>query len=174
MSQTQLTKIPGLLLKKSKVYVDERGTFRQEALRNDLPNGFFQANRSVSKKGVIRGLHFQTGTFAQGKLVSCLRGRIFDVAVDLRKGSTSYGEWYGIELSPENGLQLAIPEGFAHGFQSLEDNSEVLYFCFGAGYHYEAESGVRFDDPDIGVEWPLQDPILSEKDINLKYLRENA
>ncbi|MGL4637396.1 MAG: dTDP-4-dehydrorhamnose 3,5-epimerase [Beijerinckiaceae bacterium] len=127
---------------------------------------FVQDNHSMSAEtGVLRGLHFQTPPFAQDKLVRCLRGRIFDVAVDLRKGSPTYGRWVGVELSAENGRQMFVPVGFAHGFLTLEANTEVAYKV-SALYAPEHDAGLRWDDPDIAVAWPDVGtaPVLSAKD----------
>jgi dTDP-4-dehydrorhamnose 3,5-epimerase len=126
---------------------------------------FVQDNHSMSAAaGVLRGLHFQTPPFAQDKLVRCVRGRIFDVAVDVRKGSPTYGQWVGAELSADNGRQLFVPVGFAHGFLTLEANCEVTYKV-SAPYAPQHDAGLRWDDPDIAVGWPSSaPPILSDKD----------
>jgi len=134
---------------------------------------FVQDNQSKSRKGVLRGLHFQHN-FPQGKLVRVTKGEVFDVAVDLRKKSKTYGKWYGVILSEENKKQLYIPEGFAHGFLVLSDEAEFVYKCTDY-YHPEDEGGIRWDDPDIGIEWPLQqieEVLLSEKDKKWSTLKE--
>lgn len=126
---------------------------------------FVQDNQSCSKKGVLRGLHFQYA-HSQGKLVRVLKGEVFDVAVDLRKNSPTFGQWYGVTLSEENKKQFYIPEGFAHGFLVLSDIAEFTYKCTDY-YHPEAEGGIIWNDPQIGIEWPLtpgEAVILSEKD----------
>ncbi|MGB4611341.1 MAG: dTDP-4-dehydrorhamnose 3,5-epimerase, partial [Methanothermobacter thermautotrophicus] len=135
---------------------------------------FVQDNESMSVRGVLRGLHFQREK-PQGKLVRVIRGEIFDVAVDLRKNSDTYGEWTGVRLSDENRREFFIPEGFAHGFLALSDECIVNYKCTEL-YHPEYDSGIPWDDPDIGIDWPLEmvdDLIISEKDRNWKPLREN-
>ncbi|MBY6016076.1 dTDP-4-dehydrorhamnose 3,5-epimerase [Qipengyuania gaetbuli] len=126
---------------------------------------FVQDNHSLSDKvGTVRGLHFQKPPAAQAKLVRCGRGAIFDVAVDIRVGSPTYGKWVGYELSADNGLQLFIPAGFAHGFMTLKPGSEIVYKCSDY-YAPETEGSVRWDDPDLGIEWPdVDNPVLSEKD----------
>jgi len=151
---------------------DARGWFtesyNQETFaRLGITCTFVQDNHSLSAPAfTLRGLHFQTPTRAQDKLVRCIRGRIFDVAVDVRKGSPTYGQWVGVELSAENGHQLFIPIGFAHGFLTLEENCEVVYKCSDT-YAPEQDGGIRWDDPEIGISWPLPAgiaPELSAKD----------
>ena len=121
--------------------------------------------------GTIRGLHFQTPPFAQDKLVRCIRGSIFDVAVDIRYGSPTYGKWVGAVLSAENGDQLFIPAGFAHGFVTLEPDTEVIYKV-DAYYDREADAGIRWDDPALGIEWPAEEALLSDKDRAAPYLAD--
>ena len=149
---------------------DERGWFMETynarslaAAGFDAP--FVQDNLSLSRPaGTLRGIHFQTPPDGQDKLVRCARGRILDIAVDLRRGSPTYGKWVGAELSAENGRQLLIPIGFGHGFVTLEPDCEVAYKCT-ALYAPESDGGVRWDDPAIGVDWPLDgEPVLSDKD----------
>jgi len=159
--------IPDVILITPAIFEDERGAFMEtyragefEAHGIDLP--FVQDNHSISKKGVIRGLHYQLLPSAQGKLIRCVRGKIWDVAVDIRRGSPWYGKWVGCELSSENRRMLWIPPGFAHGFAALED-SEVLYKC-SSEYNKECERGILWNDPQIGIDWMIKDPILSEKD----------
>ena len=132
---------------------------------------FVQDNHSVSTEvGTLRGLHFQAPPHAQAKLVRCGRGAIFDVAVDIRRGSPTYGKWVGDVLSEGNGKQLFIPKGFAHGFVTLEPHSEIVYKCSDY-YAPETEGALRWDDPDIGIEWPLTgEPVLSEKDAVAPFL----
>jgi len=164
------TKLPGVLLLESCRFGDARGFFseswnRKTMLEHGIDIDFVQDNHSLSAAtGTVRGLHFQSPPHAQAKLVRCGRGRMFDVAVDARKGSPTYGQWVGYELSAENGLQLLIPEGFLHGFATREPDTEILYKC--SDYYAPAWDGaVRFDGPGRGIDWGVtRDPILSEKD----------
>ena len=134
---------------------------------------FVQDNHSMSAKiGTLRGLHYQTPPHAQDKLVRCSRGAIFDVAVDVRLGSPSYGHWVGAELTPENGKQMLVPKGFLHGFVTRTGNTEVQYKCSDV-YAPECDGGIRWDDPDIGIDWGLSgDPVLSAKDLVAPLLRD--
>ncbi|MCP4309825.1 MAG: dTDP-4-dehydrorhamnose 3,5-epimerase [Bacteroidetes bacterium] len=172
------TGIEGLTIIEPKVFRDQRGYFLEsypqaklEALGID--HKFIQDNQSRSVMGVIRGLHFQQEPNAQTKLVRVTEGVIYDVAVDLREGSLTYGEWYGLELSIENHLQLLVPKGFAHGFSVLSPHATILYKC-DAVYHPESESGIRFDDPELHIDWKVSQSsaIISEKDRVLPYLKE--
>jgi dTDP-4-dehydrorhamnose 3,5-epimerase len=139
-------------------------TFKQsEFKRAGIEFTPVQGNHSKSARGVLRGLHFQTEPHSQGKLVRALRGSIFDVAVDIRKSSPQFGRWVGVVLSAENRRMLFVPRGFAHGFLSLGDGTEVEYLVDNE-YHKESERGVIWNDPKIGVEWPIKSPALSEKD----------
>lgn len=163
------TKIDGAYVITPKLFGDERGYFVETYNENEfkaagLDYTFVQDNQSSSKKGVLRGLHFQK-THPQAKLVRVLKGEVFDVAVDLREGSETYGKWVGVKLSEENHKQFLIPRGFAHGFLVLSDYAEFAYKCDDF-YHPEDEGGLPFDDPDINVGWPEIDCdyILSEKD----------
>ena len=160
-----------------KVFGDHRGWNYESWTERDLDNAghhyyFVQDNQSFSaKKGTLRGLHFQKGEYSQAKLVRCVRGTVMDVAVDLRHESPTYLKWIGVELSEENKLQLMIPRGFAHGFVTLSDNVEFIYKL--DNYYAPAhEASIRFDDPDINVNWGTNDPILAEKDKNAPYLKE--
>ncbi len=172
MGQIRVTKcdIEGLVVIEPKVFPDSRGyfmeTYNQEDMRKaGLDMVFVQDNQSMSTKGVLRGLHRQL-QYPQGKLVRVVKGAVFDVAVDLREGSKTYGQWYGVELSAENKKQIYIPEGFAHGFLVLSDEAEFIYKCTDF-YHPGDEAGIIWNDPDIGVEWPISEGmeiILSEKD----------
>ena len=160
--------IEGLAVIEPAVYRDERGYFVETYNENDmkaegLDLRFVQDNQSMSRKGVLRGLHFQK-QYPQGKLVRVLQGRVFDVAVDLRASSPTFGKWFGVELSDENMKQFYIPEGFAHGFYVLSDVAVFAYKCTDF-YHPGDEGGMKWDDPEIGIEWPLDgEPLLSEKD----------
>ena len=164
-----LTPIKDLVVIEPKVFEDSRGYFFEAYNKNafhelGLDYDFVQDNQSYSTKGVLRGLHFQK-QFPQAKLVRVLEGEVFDVAVDLRKDSLTYGKWYGVRLSAENKKMFMIPRGFAHGFLVLSDTAVFSYKCDDF-YHPNDEGGIMFDDPDIGVEWPKIDGeyILSEKD----------
>jgi len=172
------TGIEGLLILEPKVFKDPRGYFLESYHKTDLSHhgieyNFIQDNQSRSGYGVIRGLHYQKGPHAQAKLVRVTEGAVFDVAVDIRPGSPTYGRWYGLELSAENFLQLMIPGGFAHGMAVLTERATVLYKC-DQYYHPESESGIRFNDPDLQIDWKI-DPekaIISEKDRLLPYLKQ--
>lgn len=167
--------VPGLVRIELDRKGDERGFFARIFCKTEfedrgLIGDWNQVNGSLTgKKGTIRGLHFQYPPQAEVKLVRCVKGAIFDVGVDLREGSPTFGQWAGIELSETNGEMLYIPQGFAHGFQALEDDSEIIYFN-SAPYSPEFECGLRFDDPDVGVDWPQQVSVVSERDKNLQTL----
>lgn len=156
---------------------DNRGWFSESYNKKvfedlGLNYDFVQDNESFSaKKGVLRGLHFQNEPYTQAKIVRCTRGAVYDVAVDIRHDSPTYGMWVGVELSEENGRQLLIPRGFLHGFQTLTDNVKFAYKCDNY-YNKESDGGVTYNDPDIGVVWPIEDPILSEKDKHHPKLKE--
>lgn len=164
------TPIEGVILVEPKVFGDNRGYFMETYKKTDFVEGgidcdFIQDNQSKSTKGVLRGLHFQK-TYSQAKLVRVIKGRVFDVGVDLRKGSPTFGKWVGYELSDENKRQLFIPKHFAHGFVVLSDEAEFVYKCDDV-YHPEDEGGLLWNDPEIGIEWPIDDSMeikLSEKD----------
>lgn len=163
------TALPGVLLIEPRVFGDQRGFFMEtwnaagfSAAGLDLT--FVQDNHSRSQKGVLRGLHFQNPG-PQGKLVRVVNGAVFDVAVDLRKSSPTFGQWVGAELSADNKRMLWVPEGFAHGFLTLEDNTDFLYKCT-APYAPQSEFTLAWNDPAVGIDWPVAalDPIISEKD----------
>ena len=161
------TSLPGVLLIEPKVFGDARGffleTFQAERYRQaGIGLDFVQDNLSRSRRGVMRGLHYQLN-YPQGKLVSVITGEVFDVAVDIRHGSATFGQWYGAVLSEENHRQMYIPPGFAHGFCVLSDTVDFQYKCTDY-YHPEDEIGVIWNDPEIGIDWPIQDPLLSDKD----------
>ena len=164
--QVSKTPIDGLLIIEPKIFVDPRGMFYEVYSESRYEEHgilcFVQDNHSVSKKGVLRGLHYQVNP-GQGKLVRVTRGEIFDVAVDIRKQSPTYGKWWGLSLSETNNFQLYIPIGFAHGFCVLSESAEVLYKCSDY-YSPENERGILWNDPDLAIDWPVKDPILSEKD----------
>jgi dTDP-4-dehydrorhamnose 3,5-epimerase len=172
------TGIEGLVIIKPKIFEDSRGYFYESFNKLELENSgylfhFIQDNQSKSLHGVIRGLHYQNEPKAQAKLVRVLEGSIWDVAVDIREKSPTYLQWRGIELSADNKLQMLIPKGFAHGFSVLSDAAVVLYKC-DEYYAPEFEAGIRYDDPEIGVDWKV-DPdnmILSERDLNMPSLDE--
>lgn len=163
------TKLDGLFIIEPDVFGDNRGwfmeSFNKDKFEEIAPNiDFVQDNHSMSsKKGTLRGLHFQKNPHSQSKLIRCTKGKILDVAVDLRKKSSTYKKWISIELSEENKKQLFIPQGFAHGFLTLTDNVEFQYKVDNY-YSKESDRGIRFDDPEIGVDWGIENPILSDKD----------
>ncbi len=178
MSQIKVYKpeIEGLMVIEPTVHGDERGYFMETYNVRDLKEAgldrvFVQDNQSMSKKGVLRGLHFQK-KFPQAKLVRVIKGEVFDVAVDIRKGSKTFGKWYGVELTEQNKKQFYIPEGFAHGFLV---RSETAEFCYKVTdfYHPDDEGGIIWNDPDIGIDWgDVSQVILSEKDKVHKRLKE--
>jgi len=161
------TSLPGCVVIEPAVFGDERGFFFEtwNAARfgeHGLPTTFVQSNVSSSSRGVLRGLHYQWPN-PQGKLVSVLEGEVYDVAVDIRRGSPTFGQWEAVVLSAENKRQLWIPEGFAHGFAVVSERAVFSYLCT-TGYDKAADAGMRWDDPAIGVDWPISDPQLSAKD----------
>lgn len=170
------TDIEGVVIIEPEVFGDSRGyfmeSFSQRAFDREVaPVRFVQDNRSYSRYGVVRGLHYQKEPYSQSKLVSCVVGRVLDVAVDIREGSPTYGKHVAVELSAENRRQLFIPKGFAHGFAVLSGEALFEYKC-DEFYHPEAECGIAWDDPTIGIDWrlPKEDIILSPKDANYKRL----
>ena len=173
--KTIATALEGLLVLEPKVFEDARGYFLEtyHGLRYrdcGVVTNFVQDNLSFSKKDTLRGLHFQIAQ-PQAKLVQVITGEIFDVAVDIRTGSATFGKWAGIVLSEKNKRQLLVPEGFAHGFCVLSNTAHVAYKC-SAYYDPAHEGGIRWSDPDIGIEWPVKNPILSDKDNRLPHLSE--
>jgi dTDP-4-dehydrorhamnose 3,5-epimerase len=168
--------IDGLILVEPRSFHDERGFFLESFKESEfaaagINERFVQDNHSLSVENVIRGLHYQREPRAQGKLVRVIKGRVWDVAVDIRPGSASYGKWLGVELSEENHLMLYIPPGFAHGFASLSDEVHLLYKCT-REYDPALDAGIRWDDPDLAVKWPVKNPLLSPKDRILPLLKD--
>ncbi|WP_421920072.1 dTDP-4-dehydrorhamnose 3,5-epimerase [Marinifilum sp.] len=164
------TEIPDLLIIQPKVFEDERGYFfesynKKEFLKHDLDLHFIQDNESKSGYGVIRGLHYQLAPYSQTKLVRVIEGKVFDVAVDLREGSPTFGKWRGIELSAENKIQFLIPRGFAHGFSVLSKTATFVYKCDNF-YNPEAERGLNYNDPYLNIDWRIEPDkaIISPKD----------
>jgi len=172
------TTIPDVKIIESAVFGDERGFFMEtwsqkkfEELVTGKPTTFVQDNHSKSKKGILRGLHYQTEN-TQGKLVRVVSGEVFDVAVDIRKDSPTFGQWVGVYLSAENKRQLWVPEGFAHGFYVTSEEAEFVYKCTDY-YNPASEISIAWNDTDIGIEWPLStEPMLSEKDKNAMSLSD--
>jgi len=167
--------LKGVFVIKPKVFDDARGYFFESYNRDafatvGLTMNFLQDNQSLSQKGVLRGLHFQNDPHAQGKLVRVITGAVFDVAVDIRKSSPTYGKWFGMELNEKNKTMMYIPEGFAHGFVTLQDNTIFSYKCTNV-YNKASEDCLLWNDPDIGIDWQLKDPLLSEKDLQGKKIK---
>lgn len=170
------TDIRDVLILEPRVFGDERGyfleTYRREYFEEQgIDIDFVQDNTSLSQKGTIRGLHYQKGTDAQAKLMRVSRGAILDIAVDIRQESDTFGLHVAVELSEENHRQLYIPEGFAHGFAVLTGEAVIHYKC-NRYYHPEAEHGIRWNDPDLKIDWKVSDPIVSKKDQNQPYFRD--
>ncbi len=168
--------IDGLVIVQPRVFADERGFFLETYKNSDFKNSginveFGQDNHSYSTKGVLRGLHFQKPPSSQAKLIRVIKGAVWDVAVDMRKNSPTFLKWYGIELSEENNTMFYVPEGFAHGFITLSDKAHLMYKC-SKEYDPSTDSGIRWDDPDVGVKWPMDKPLLSPKDEVLPYLKD--
>ncbi|AMH18743.2 dTDP-4-dehydrorhamnose 3,5-epimerase [Hafnia paralvei] len=171
------TEIPDVLIFEPKVFGDERGfffeSFNQKVFEEAVghPVDFVQDNHSKSSKGVLRGLHYQLPPFAQGKLVRCIAGEVFDVAVDIRKNSETFGKWVGVNLSAENKRQLWIPEGFAHGFLTLTESAEFLYKTTNY-YHPQSELTIYWDDRELNIAWPSRPLIVSNKDSSASLFSE--
>ncbi|HXG59314.1 MAG TPA: dTDP-4-dehydrorhamnose 3,5-epimerase [Thermoanaerobaculia bacterium] len=169
------TPLPGVVIIEPRVFRDERGffleTYHSERFRAaGIPGAFVQDNHSRSQRGVVRGLHYQEPR-PQGKLVRCVRGSIFDVAVDIRRGSPHFGKWFGAELSEENFRMLWIPEGFAHGFCATSETADVLYKCT-ALWDGSIDRGILWNDPDLGIDWPVERAIVSPKDAAAPRLKD--
>lgn len=164
-------KIADVILIESKIFSDDRGFFCETFKASDfakanLPTNFVQDNFSFSKKNVVRGLHYQKNPTAQGKLVSVIKGSVWDVAVDIRPESPTFKKWVAAELNDQNHFMLYIPPGFAHGFITLTEDVHLLYKCTNE-YNPQTDAGIRWNDPDIGIKWPVSNPIISEKDAAL-------
>ncbi len=178
VSRVDRGELGGVRVVTPRVFADDRGFFfeawNQQVFDEVVGRrvAFVQDNHSRSVKGVLRGLHYQSPPHPQGKLVRCVVGAVFDVAVDIRRASPTFGEWVGVELSADNKRQLWIPEGFAHGFYVLTDAAEVVYKTTDF-YAPDCDRAIRWDDPDIGIDWPLDgEPLLSDKDAAAPYLRD--
>lgn len=172
------TPLEGVWVIEPAVFADDRGFFlesyhKQKFAEHGITEEFVQDNHSFSKKNVVRGLHFQHPPYAQSKLVRVIQGEVFDVAVDIRPHSPTFGKWFGVHLSAENKKMLYIPVGFAHGFCVVSETADFTYKC-GAPYNQQADGGIFWNDPAIGIEWPVtpDSAILSEKDIQLPKLSE--
>ena len=171
------TNLPGVIVFEPKVFGDKRGffleTFRDDVLQDaGINSQFVQDNHSRSSKGVLRGLHYQI-TQTQGKLVRVATGSVYDVAVDVRHGSPTFGEWYGTQLDEDNMRIMYVPPGYAHGFVVLSDTTDFLYKCTDY-YHPQSEKGIAWNDPEIGIEWPTSEVSLSEKDKNNVLLKDQT
>lgn len=177
MKLTQ-TPLQGCIVIEPTVFSDNRGAFQETYRKQQLDQvlgyavSFVQDNQSFSKKGVLRGLHFQKGEFAQAKLVRVIQGKVLDVAVDIRQNSPTFGQYHSVELSSDNNKQLFVPRGFAHGFVVLSDTATLSYKCDNY-YNKEAEGGIVFNDPELDIDWgaPSVPLIISEKDLNLPQLK---
>lgn len=168
--------IEDLILVEPKVFPDERGFFLESFKSSDFMDAgirepFLQDNHSLSRRGVIRGLHYQLPPKAQGKLVRVIRGAVWDVAVDIRRGSSTFKQWVARELSETNYRMLYIPPGFAHGFVALSDDVHLLYKCT-EEYSPDLDAGIRWDDTELAVQWPVTHPVVSEKDAELPLLKD--
>lgn len=175
MVEVTKTPLAGVVIVKNRAFEDPRGffmeTYNQQHFKSaGLPSEFVQDNHSRSSRGVLRGLHYQYPQW-QGKLVRVVSGSIFDVAVDIRSDSRTFGQWYGIELNEDNRLQLYIPPGFAHGFVTLSEQADLVYKCTSL-YKPDDDACIAWNDPDIGIDWPINDPLVSEKDAAAPRLSE--
>lgn len=173
--QFQRLRLPGLLVIEAQRFGDDRGFFAEtyklsDFVANGIAQPFVQDNYSHSSQGIIRGLHYQKQPRAQGKLIMVISGTIYDVAVDIRAGSATYGQWEGLELSGDRLRMLYVPVGFAHGFCVLSQTADVLYKVT-EQYDPDLDRGILWNDPEIGIEWPITEPILSPKDTDLPLLR---
>lgn len=169
--------VPDVIFIEPQVFGDERGffmeTFKQsEFSAQGINDNFVQDNHSLSARGVLRGLHYQEGETAQAKLVRCIRGEIFDVAVDMRRNSPTYLKWVGFRLSEQNKQMLYVPAGFAHGFCVLSEMAEMVYKC-SREYDPKSERGVMWNDPKLNIAWPIQNPVLSAKDLKYSLIADS-
>ena len=170
------TPFEGLIILEPKIFHDDRGYFfesfnKADFEKHNIPFTFVQDNQSLSNKGVLRGLHFQNPPYEQGKLIRVIKGSVLDVVVDIRKSSPTFGKHFSLELNDRSHHILWIPPGFAHGFLALEDETIFLYKCTNF-YNKDAESGIRFNDPDLDIDWREKKPVLSGKDIQLQSWKE--
>lgn len=170
------TKLPGVILLEPRVFTDNRGFFYENYNAKTFKESgieavFIQDNHSRSAYGTVRGLHYQKGSASQAKLVRCTLGSVYDVAVDLRQGSKTFGQWCGYVLSAENKFQLYIPRGFAHGFSVLSETAEFQYKCDNL-YAPAEDRGIRWDDPSLGIDWQVKEPIISPKDAKLPFFKD--
>ncbi|MDY6967750.1 MAG: dTDP-4-dehydrorhamnose 3,5-epimerase [Spirochaetota bacterium] len=168
--------IPDLILIDPRRFYDERGFFletykKTEFVKAGINHNFVQDNHSLSKRNVIRGLHYQLNPKPQGKLVRVIKGKVWDVAVDIRRDSSTYLKWVGVELSEENAKMLFIPPGFAHAFAAISDDVHLAYKCTDE-YDPNLDTGIRWDDPEIAIKWPVDTPIVSDKDKELPFLKD--
>ena len=169
--------ISGLVLIEGKKYQDDRGFFKETYKKSEfeaagITEDFVQDNYSISQRGVVRGLHYQLSPHAQGKLVQVVGGRAWDVAVDIRKDSETFGQWFGVELSEDDNKFFYIPPGFAHGFQALTDDVQFMYKCT-SEYDQATERSIRYDDPDLAVDWPIKtDMLVAPKDAGAPFLKD--
>lgn len=173
----QKTAIPAVVLVEYQAFPDTRGSFAEFFKASDfaaagLPTDFVQENFSTSVGSVLRGLHYQKEPYAQGKLVMAVHGQIFDVAVDIRRGSPTFGKWVGEVLSQENRRMLWVPEGFAHGFCVLSPTADVLYRVTGGEYAASAERGIIWSDPEVAIHWPVHKPLATDRDLNHPCLKD--
>jgi len=172
------TDVLDVFILEPKVFGDNRGWFMETWSKKAMEDAglhydFLQDNHAYnSQKGILRGLHYQKGEAAQAKLVRCIRGSVLDVAVDMREGSPTYKKWVAVELSAENKRQLMVPRGFLHGYLTLTEDAEFVYRVDGL-YNPQMDGGIRWNDPEIGVEWGISDPVLSEKDANQPFLKDS-
>lgn len=173
----QPLEIADVILITAKQFPDDRGFFMEtfkhtDFVANGIDRKFVQDNYSRSAYGVLRGLHYQKDPDAQGKLVSVIKGKIFDVAVDLRQGSPTFGKWVSVELSDEHPQMLWVPEGFAHGFCVMSEMADFMYKCSSAEYAPDTYRGIAWNDPELGIDWPIDKPTLSERDQSLPRFKD--